>query len=139
MSSNIIGIGTDIVDVRRIQAAFMRNGARFSARIYTPAEIAYCESAAHPERTLLRYANRFAAKEASYKALGVHRGAGISWQEIEVIRKTMDAPPSLVFHGKALQHLSDHLIPEGGTLQTHLSLSDEYPYALAFIILTAIL
>ena len=135
----ILGIGTDIIDVRRIEVALARHtSARFISRIYTPAEIVYCEAASHPERRLLRYANRFAAKEAGYKALGVGRGAAITWQDIETVspQGETSGPPSLLLHGKAKQVMEERVADTTKTVITHLSLSDEYPYAVAFVVLS---
>jgi holo-[acyl-carrier protein] synthase len=121
---NILGIGTDIVDARRIEALMQRHGERFLQRVYTQAERAYCETATDPTRRLLRYANRFAAKEAVYKALG--GGGGLSWQEAEVVH-SLSGAPLLLLHGAAATRTN--------SATSHLSLSDEYPYATAFVIL----
>ncbi len=134
----ILGIGTDIVDVRRVQVVLERHMSRFKSRIYTAAETAYCESASHPGRRLLRYANRFAAKEAAYKALGAGRGDGITWQDMEVISTDSrgQSAPSLLLHGRAKYHVEQKVLNSSMAYKTQLSLSDEYPYALAFVILS---
>lgn len=121
--SNIVGIGTDMVDARRIEALIVRHGERFLRRVYTEAERAYCEKATDSGRRLLRYANRFAAKEAAYKALGI---SGLRWRDIEVIH-TPSGAPCITLHGKAAVH--------AGAATLHLSLSDEHPYSFAFVVL----
>ena len=135
-NESIVGIGTDMVDVRRIEAAFARHGERFTHRIYTEAERSYCENASNAKRRMLRYANRFAAKESAYKALNVGRGAHIAWQELEVMHLPSGAP-SVLFHGNA-HEAGQWLLPNASaSLITHLSLSDEYPYSIAFVVLSA--
>ena len=79
----IVGLGLDIAEVDRIEAAIMRYGAPFIERLFTPAEAAYCES--HKNR-YERYAARFAAKEATMKALGTGWRRGVRWRDIEVAR-----------------------------------------------------
>jgi holo-[acyl-carrier protein] synthase len=123
---NIIGIGTDMVDARRIEAAIARHGERFLHRIYTLSERAYCASATDETRQLLRYASRFAAKEATYKALG--GGRGMSWLDAEVVH-TASGAPQLMLHGTAKSRAKEAI--------AYLSLTDEYPYASAFVIITA--
>lgn len=135
--TTILGIGTDFVDVRRIEAVLKRHSKdRFVSRIFTIAEIAYCESASHFERRVLRYANRFAAKEAAYKALGAHKGTGITWQDIEVISDKETRAPSLYFSGNTALFIEKKITHPQMEIRTHLSLSDEYPYALAFVIIS---
>ncbi len=90
----IIGIGTDIVSVKRIEKALNRWGARFKKRIYTQNEIIYCESKRFPAP---HFAVRFSAKEAFYKALGRHQMSGIRWREIEVRRGENGMPTLNVF------------------------------------------
>jgi holo-[acyl-carrier protein] synthase len=125
----VLGIGTDIVDSRRLQAMYERYGQRAWERIFTATERAYAESATHEARRLLRYANRYAAKEACLKALS-GRGYGIRWHDIEIIRHASGAP-SLLLHGAAHQRAVS-LHPN---YQMHLSMSDETPYAIAYVML----
>jgi holo-[acyl-carrier protein] synthase len=89
----IVGLGVDITEVDRIAAAIARSGALFLKRIYTPAEIAYCEK--HRNRAE-RFAGRFAAKEAAMKATGWSRG--VRWVDIEVVREP-SGKPTLKLHG----------------------------------------
>ena len=124
----IIGIGTDIVNINRIEAVILRNGERFLQRIFTAGEIAYCDSA-KGERRIIRYANRFAAKEACLKAIGLK--AGISWKHIEV-KNDANGKPYLFLHAQA-HNLA--CIKAGEGYHLHLSLSDDAPYATAFVVL----
>ena len=83
----IVGMGVDIVEVPRIRAAIERFGDRFLHRLFTAAEIRYCESKANKFE---RFAARFAAKEAALKAIGTGLSRGISWQDVEVVREPQD-------------------------------------------------
>ena len=93
----IVGLGVDIAEVHRIEAAIARRGEAFLRRVFTPAEIAYCER--HRNR-YERYAGRFAAKEAAMKALGTGWRRGVRWVDIEVIRLP-GGKPSLQLRGRA--------------------------------------
>lgn len=95
----IKGIGTDIVEVGRLERATQRHGHTFLARLFTPAEIEYCES---KSRRFQSYAARFAAKEALLKALGTGGRDGISWQHVEVVSGARGRP-DLVLRENALQ------------------------------------
>lgn len=93
----IVGLGLDIAEIDRIEAAIKRHGAPFLERIYTAGEVAYCEK--HKSR-YERYAARFAAKEAAMKALGTGWSHGVRWRDIEVVRGA-SGKPSLKLEGKA--------------------------------------
>jgi holo-[acyl-carrier protein] synthase len=93
----IVGLGLDIAEIDRIEAAITRHGAPILERLYTPAEVAYCES--HRNK-FERYAGRFAAKEAVMKALGTGWRRGVRWRDIEIIRKP-SGKPSLALKGAA--------------------------------------
>jgi holo-[acyl-carrier protein] synthase len=93
----IVGTGIDIAEVPRLAEAIGRFGERFLKRIFTDAEIRYCESKAN---RIERYAARFAAKEAGMKALGTGWNHGVRWRDIEVQRQP-GGRPTLAFHGKA--------------------------------------
>jgi len=95
----IVGLGVDITEVDRIEAAIRRHGEAFLRRVFTPAEIAYCER--HKNR-FERYAGRFAAKEAAMKALGTGWRKGVRWVDIEVARNS-SGKPSLELRGVALE------------------------------------
>src|SRR4051812_35561925 len=95
----IVGTGIDLAEVPRIAAAIERFGDRFLRRIFTEAEILYCESKANRNE---RYAARFAAKEAGLKAIGTGWKRGVAWTDVEVTRQP-GGRPTLVFHGKAAE------------------------------------
>src|SRR6516164_1162277 len=93
----IVGTGVDITEVPRIEASIARFGERFLRRVFTDAEIRYCDSKANKAE---RYAARFAAKEAALKAIGTGLSRGISWNDVEVTR-TPSGRPTIAFHGVA--------------------------------------
>jgi holo-[acyl-carrier protein] synthase len=95
----IVGMGVDIAEVLRVQGAIERYGARFLNRVFTPAEIHYCESKANRYE---RFAARFAAKEAALKAIGTGWKLGVTWQDVEVVRLP-SGKPTMQFHGKAAE------------------------------------
>ena len=95
----IVGLGLDIAEIDRMAAAIDRHGAPIIERLYTPREVAYCES--HKNR-YERYAGRFAAKEAAMKALGTGWSRGVRWRDIEVTRET-SGKPTLNLAGVALE------------------------------------
>src|SRR3977135_2990439 len=98
----IVGLGMDIAEVDRIAAAIERHGGAFLKRVFTPAEIAYCEK--HRNRTE-RFAGRFAAKEAAMKALGTGWARGVRWLDIEVVREPSGKPTlKLTGAGCAIAH-----------------------------------
>lgn len=133
----IIGIGSDIVDIRRIEKLLARYGARFTQRIFTADECRFAENCEMPATA---YANRFAAKEACAKALGVgFQGlggkGGVRLVDMEVCRLPQK-PPQFALHGTALEHLHS-LLPAGHKAHIHVSMSDEPPYAQAFVLIDA--
>ncbi|MGA8144841.1 MAG: holo-ACP synthase [Candidatus Acidiferrales bacterium] len=85
----IVGLGLDIAEIDRIEVAIVRHGAPFIERLYTPREAAYCESY---RNKFERYAGRFAAKEATMKALGTGWRGGVRWRDIEVVREASGKP-----------------------------------------------
>ncbi|MFZ3381067.1 MAG: holo-ACP synthase [Candidatus Acidiferrales bacterium] len=95
----IVGLGLDIAEIDRIEAALTRHGAPILERLYTPGEVAYCESYRHKFE---RYAGRFAAKEAAMKALGTGWRLGVRWRDIEVVREP-SGKPTLQLAGAARQ------------------------------------
>jgi holo-[acyl-carrier protein] synthase len=123
----IYGIGVDLVKVARIEAVMARYGFRFLGRVFTPQEIAHCQGRS---RAAAGFAQRFAAKEAFSKALGVGlRKGGIRWREVEVIPNPL-GKPELSVSGRAAA-----LCAEAGITGMHLSLTDEDGRALAVVIL----
>jgi holo-[acyl-carrier protein] synthase len=129
----IIGVGVDLVDMRRIDRLLERYGSHFTEKVFTEKERAYAAASAHPTRV---YANRFAAKEAAAKALGTGMRGGFGWKDIEISRAPSGAP-SLLFHGKAREMLASRL-PSGYTGCSHVSFSDEPPYSTAFVVISAL-
>ena len=122
----IVGMGVDIVEVPRIRAAIERFGDRFLHRLFTAAEIRYCESKANKFE---RYAARFAAKEAALKAIGTGLSRGISWQDVEVVREP-SGRPTLSFRGKAAEFAS-----RLGSRRSSVSLTHTEQTAFAQVIL----
>ena len=130
----ILGIGTDLVDIRRIERSLERFGARFIDRLFTRAERAVAE--ARPRGRGAAYAKRWAAKEACAKALGTGFAHGVLWRDLEVISGPGGAP-AMELAGGALHRLNA-MTPEGMIARVHLSLSDEYPLAQAFVTISAV-
>lgn len=128
----ILGIGTDIVDERRIGKSVERFGDRFLARIYTDAER---DEAARRQLDTLYLAKRFAAKEAVYKALSGSGIAGLGWREAEIINDRSGAP-HIQLSGQCKTAL-ESLTPDGYNARIDISLSDEPPYALAYVVISA--
>ena len=127
----ILGIGTDIVDERRIRRSIERFGDRFVDRIFTDTERA--EAASRASSTLY-FAKRFAAKEAVYKALSRSGVVGLGWREAEVINDKSGAP-HMRLTGKCKTAL-EGLTPDGYNAVVDISLSDEPPYALAYVVIS---
>jgi holo-[acyl-carrier protein] synthase len=99
--SNIIGLGLDTTDIDRVADVIERHGDRFLRRIFTDGEISYCTRRRVPA---IHFAGRFAAKEATMKALGTGRSQGVLWRDVEVIRR--GGPPQLQLHGGAAKRFS---------------------------------
>ena len=129
----IIGLGSDIVDVRRIERSIERYGERFLARIYTPAERAKAESRANKIET---YAKRFAAKEACSKALGTGFRSGVFWRDMGVVNLA-SGRPTMKLTGGALKRLQS-ITPAGCEAKIDVSLTDEGPTAQAIVIISAV-
>ncbi len=127
-SAKIVGIGTDLADVERIEQSITRYGDRFVRRVYTPEEIAYVATKAN---RFERYAARFAAKEAGMKALGTGWSGGIRWQDLEV-NNLHSGRPTLTLHGKAAEYATTL-----GARHIHLSLTHTPTMAMAVVILEA--
>jgi holo-[acyl-carrier protein] synthase len=129
----ILGIGTDLVDIRRIEKSLEQYGTRFENRVFTPGEQQYARRNKNASAT---YAKRFAAKEACYKALGLKKNSKVSWQDIEVV-KNAGGGVEIKLTGAAEKHLQT-ITPPNMQAKIFLSLSDEYPYALAYVIIESI-
>jgi len=128
----IIGIGSDITDIRRIEKSLTRFGERFIARVFTDTERARAERRPGPAAT---YAKRFAAKEACAKALGTGMRRGVFWRDMGVVN-TRSGRPTLALTGGAAARLAE-ITPAGHAPVVHLTLSDEPPYAQALVIIEA--
>ena len=128
----ILGIGTDLVDIRRIEQTIARHGGRFINRIYTEAERARAERKANRIDT---YAMRFAAKEACAKALGTGFRNGVFFRDMGVVNLP-SGKPTLRLTGGALARLQA-ITPAGWAAQIDLALTDEYPLAQAFVVISA--
>jgi holo-[acyl-carrier protein] synthase len=129
----ILGIGNDIIDIRRIERILDRYGRRFTDRVFTPIERQ--KSDLRFERAA-SYAKRYAAKEACSKALGTGFSRGVFWRDLGVVNE-VSGKPTMVLTGNARSRL-DALTPPDHTAVIHLTLTDEYPYAQAMVVIWAI-
>jgi holo-[acyl-carrier protein] synthase len=129
----ILGIGSDLADIRRIQASLDRFGDRFTHRIFTDLERTRSERKADRAGS---YARRFAAKEACAKALGTGLSHGVFWRDMGVANLPT-GQPTLVLTGGAQARLAA-ITPAGLTAKVHLSLTDDHPYAQAFVVIEAL-
>jgi holo-[acyl-carrier protein] synthase len=133
----IIGIGSDLVDIRRVAKVIERHGERFLDRIFTGAERARAERRAKSEKMVVAtYAKRFAAKEACSKALGTGIRHGVWWRDMGVVNLP-GGRPTMQLTGGALSRLKS-MIPEGYEGQIDLSITDDWPLAQAFVIISAV-
>lgn len=122
----ILGVGIDLIEVPRFEQALHRFGERLINRLFTPAEVAYCQSKA---RAVEHYAARFAAKEAAMKALGTGKSGGIRWRDVEITRAP-GKPPQIHFHGQARQRFENL-----GAKQVVVSLTHTGHSAMAYVII----
>ncbi len=131
----ILGIGNDMVDIRRIEQTLERFGGRFVERIFTPVERARSER--RPGRTrAASYAKRFAAKEACSKALGTGLRKGVFWRDMGVVNLA-SGRPTLALAGGAARHLAA-ITPPGYEARIDLTLTDDYPWAQAIVIISCL-
>jgi holo-[acyl-carrier protein] synthase len=133
MCGMILGLGSDLVDIRRIEKVLERHGDRFIARIFTPIERAKAEMRAARIDT---YAKRFAAKEACAKALGTGFRQGVFFRDMGVVNLP-SGRPTMELTGGALERLNA-ITPQGHKPRIDLSLTDEYPLAQAIVIISAV-
>jgi holo-[acyl-carrier protein] synthase len=131
----IIGLGSDIMDIRRIEAVIARHGDRFLDRVFTPLERAKAEKRTEKIRAAT-YAKRFAAKEAASKALGTGFRAGVFWRDLGVVNLS-SGQPTLRMTGGAAERLKA-ITPSGLLSHVALTMTDEYPYAQAMVIISGI-
>ena len=129
----ILGIGSDMIDIRRIEQVIERYGDRFLDRIFTNAERRKCDRRANRSAS---YARRFAAKEACSKALGTGFRDGVFFRDMGVVNLP-SGKPTLKLTGGALKRLQA-ITPPGCEVQIDLALTDEGPYAQAFVIISAL-
>lgn len=129
----IIGLGSDICDIRRIEATLARYGARFTARVFTPGEQAKADRRAARAAT---YARRFAAKEACAKALGTGLRHGVFWRDMEVVNLPSGQPTMRLANGAAARLAA--ITPPGTAARITVTLTDEPPYAQAIVIISAV-
>jgi holo-[acyl-carrier protein] synthase len=132
----IIGLGSDLIDIRRVGKTLDRFGDRFIGRCFSPVEIAKAERRRTAGRHIDTYAKRFAAKEACSKALGTGFAAGVFMKDISV-ENTPEGKPNIVLSGGAKARL-EKMTPPGKTAVLHLTLTDEPPLAQALVIIEAI-
>lgn len=130
----IVGLGSDLCNIERIQNSLDRFGERFELRVFT--EIERNKAARRPFTRAGTYAKRFAAKEAFSKAVGTGFKAGVHMRDIGVVNGPSGAP-TLALTGGAQARL-DALIPDGHAASIHLTLTDDHPWAQAFVIIEAI-
>ena len=129
----ILGIGSDIIDIRRIERTLERFGSRFTERLFTDVERQKSEARAGRAAS---YAKRFAAKEACSKALGTGFRAGVFWRDLGVVNLP-SGKPTLVLTGNAAARLAA-ITPPGMRAQIDLSLTDDHPQAHAIVIISAV-
>jgi holo-[acyl-carrier protein] synthase len=129
----ILGIGNDLIDIRRIERTLDRHGARFIARVFTPVEQAKSE---RRRNRAASYAKRFAAKEACSKALGTGFRRGVFMRDMGVVN-LMSGKPTMKLTGGALKRLEE-ITPPGMRAQIDLTITDDHPLAQAFVIISAV-
>ena len=129
----IIGTGSDLIDISRIEKTLARHGERFIARVFTPVEIRKSERRAQRAAS---YAKRFAAKEACAKALGTGLSQGVFWRDMGVVNLP-SGKPTMALTGGAADRLRS-LLPNGYAAVIHLTITDEFPMAQAYVIIEAV-
>ena len=129
----ILGLGNDVIDIRRIEETLTRFGPRFIDRIFTDIEIAKSEKRAQRAAS---YAKRFAAKEACSKALGTGFRKGVFWKDMGVVNEP-SGKPTMVLTGGAKAQL-ESLLPPGHKPRIHLTITDDFPYAHAVVMIEAL-
>lgn len=129
----IIGIGSDLIDIRRIAGSIERFGERFTQRCFTEIEIRKSEGRKNRAES---YAKRFAAKEACSKALGTGLANGVFWKDMGVVNLP-GGKPTMMLTGGAAERLAA-MTPEGHRAVIHLTITDDFPLAQAFVIIEAL-
>jgi holo-[acyl-carrier protein] synthase len=129
----IIGLGSDLIDIRRVEKTLERHGERFTHRVFT--EIERVKSERRRQRAA-SYAKRFAAKEACAKALGTGLSQGVFWRDMGVVNLP-SGKPTMRLTGGAAERLAA-MMPAGHRPLVHLTITDDYPLAQAFVIIEAV-
>jgi holo-[acyl-carrier protein] synthase len=129
----IVGLGSDLIDIRRIADTLERHGERFTARVFT--EIERAKSDRRRERAA-SYAKRFAAKEACAKALGTGLSRGVFWRDMGVVNLPGGKPTMQLANGAATR-LAE-MTPAGHRAVVHLTITDDFPLAQAFVVIEAL-
>ncbi|MEQ9042639.1 MAG: holo-ACP synthase [Alphaproteobacteria bacterium] len=130
----IIGYGSDLIDIRRIEHTLERFGDRFTHRLFT--EVERQKASRRPLTLAATYAKRFAAKEACSKALGTGLRKGVFWRDMGVVNDA-SGKPTIRLTGGAARRMEE-ITPPGMSARVEVSLSDEYPYAQASVIIHAV-
>lgn len=128
----IVGLGSDLIDIRRIEKTLERYGDRFVRRVFTETER---KKSDRRRARAASYAKRFAAKEACAKALGTGVNAGVFWRDMGVVNLP-SGKPTMALTGGAAARLAA-IMPEGYRPLIHLTITDEYPLAQAFVVIEA--
>lgn len=128
----IIGIGSDLIDIRRIEKTLEKHGQRFIARVFTDVERQRAERRAQRASS---YAKRFAAKEACSKALGSGISDGVFWRDMGVVNLPSGAPTMRLTGGAATRLAA--IMPDGHEAFIHLTITDDFPLAQAFVVIEA--
>ncbi|MEL7464098.1 MAG: holo-ACP synthase [Pseudomonadota bacterium] len=129
----IVGVGTDLADIRRIEKTLNRFGERFENRVFTELEQAKANRRKEKAAT---YAKRWAAKEACSKALGTGLRMGVAWKEMGVVN-LKSGKPTMELTGGAAERMAK-LIPPGRVARIHVTITDDHPYAQAFVVIEAL-
>jgi holo-[acyl-carrier protein] synthase len=129
----IIGIGSDLIDIRRVESSIERFGERFTHRCFTDVERAKSEGRKNKAAS---YAKRFAAKEACSKALGTGLAQGVFWRDMGVVNLP-SGKPTMQLTGGAAERLAS-MLPENHRAAIHLTITDDFPLAQAFVIIEAL-
>lgn len=128
----IIGMGSDLIDIRRVEKSIERFGERFTHRCFTEIERAKSD---RRQNLAASYAKRFAAKEACSKALGTGIAHGVFWKDMGVVNLPGGRPTMVLTNGAAERLAS--MMPAGHEAVIHITITDEYPYAQAFVVIEA--
>lgn len=129
----ILGLGSDLIDIRRVEHSLTRFGERFTHRCFTDIERAKSDGR---KNRAASYAKRFAAKEACSKALGTGLANGVFWKDMGVVNLPGGKPTMALANGAAERLAA--MLPAGHRANIHLTITDDYPYAQAFVIIEAL-